>query len=135
MKYKFPLTTLIFTLSLIINAYSQTWYSRANGNWNAIASWSATSGGPAGASVPVAGDTVVIERGFDITVTGTQECDTLTINGAALIINGGSLTVSSGMYVDGNFGKDSKFTMTGGTATFNGDVTCFSDEKNGKIAL
>jgi len=33
------------------------------------------------------------------------------------------------------FGKDSKFTMTGGTATFNGDVTCFSDEKSGKIAL
>jgi len=88
MKYKFHLTTLIFTLSLIINAYSQTWYSRADGLWSATNSWSATSGGPAGASVPVAGDTVVIEGGFNITVTGIQACDSVIIFGD----NGGSNT-------------------------------------------
>ena len=103
---------LTFVFNTVLFAQN-TKYSRANGNWNTIASWSASSGGPADTSVPVAGDTVVIEGGFDITVRVTQACDSVIIFGDT----GGS---------------NSQLIVDGGTATFNGDVTCFSDEKSGK---
>ena len=66
-------------------------YAVANGNWSATATWSATSGGAAGATVPVAGDNVFI-GGFTVTVTGTAACSAVTFTGTS-----GTLTVNSGI--------------------------------------
>ncbi|HMK27570.1 MAG TPA: hypothetical protein VK483_16170, partial [Chitinophagaceae bacterium] len=57
-------------------------YSVANSNWNTTATWSATSGGAAGASVPVAGDNVFIEGGFTVSITANAACATLTVGTA-----------------------------------------------------
>ena len=54
-------------------------FSVATGNWNAISTWSATSGGGSGASVPVAGDVVTVEGGFNVTLTADAACTTLSI--------------------------------------------------------
>ena len=64
------LLTLVLILFSSSNAMAATRYAVANGNWNATSTWSATSGGSSGASVPVAGDIVFIGEGAtDRTVT------------------------------------------------------------------
>lgn len=86
-------------------AVSVTRYAVANGSWNSTSTWSASSGGSAGASVPVAGDIVYIGEGSvarAITIpTGyTANCATLylgsnsynvanslTLSGATSILN------------------------------------------------
>src|SRR5579872_5425241 len=55
------LYVLMLLLSLVaFNGFAATRYAVASGNWNSTAVWSASSGGAAGASVPVAGDIVNI---------------------------------------------------------------------------
>ncbi|MDQ6471271.1 putative Ig domain-containing protein, partial [Flavobacterium sp. LHD-80] len=68
------------------------------GDWNAISTWSATSGGTGGASVPVAGDIVYIQNGHTITVTAAAACGSINFTGASatLTVNSGfTLTVST----------------------------------------
>jgi len=73
-----PFLTLILLLvfTTYVNAASR--YSIATGNWNSTSTWSASSGGSGGASIPVAGDAVIIEGGFTVTVTATALCATVT---------------------------------------------------------
>lgn len=95
-------------------------YSVATGNWNSTATWSATSGGAAGASVPVAGDNVFIEGGFTVTVTAAAACTNLNIaNGSTLIIGAFTLTVSGTTVLNGAL----SITSATGTKTFTGAVT------------
>ena len=54
-------------------------YSVATGNWNATTTWSATSGGVSGASVPVAGDNVFIEGGYTVNVNVASACTNLIL--------------------------------------------------------
>lgn len=70
-------------------------YSVATGNWNSTSTWSATSGGGAGASIPAAGDVVTIERGFTVTVNGTYTCASLQVGspGNQTFITSGAFTV------------------------------------------
>ena len=75
-------------------------YSVASGNWNSASTWSGTSGGASGASVPVAGDNVFIENGYTVTVTANAACANVTFTGtgasATLTINNlCTLTVSA----------------------------------------
>ncbi len=64
MKNFFTLTVQIclFALFLMIGGMSSLYaanrYAVANGNWNSTSTWSKSSGGTSGASVPVAGDNV-----------------------------------------------------------------------------
>ena len=80
-------------------------FSVATGNWNATATWSATSGGAGGASVPVAGDLVFIERGFTVTVTATAACGNIQVGRTGSTTAGaGTLTMNSNiaLSVSGN---------------------------------
>lgn len=95
------ITSLVFLLAGIytINA-QQTRYAVANGNWNATSTWSATSNGTPGASVPVAGDIVFIQRGFTVTVTSNATCANIyfgTSSSATVPGDQGTLTVTTGV--------------------------------------
>lgn len=83
--------------------YAANRYAVANGNWNSTSTWSASSGGSSGASVPVAGDNVYIERGYTVTVTANAACSNLYFS-TATTGNLGTLSVNSGVMltVSGN---------------------------------
>ncbi|MGB8492681.1 MAG: hypothetical protein WCE64_16625, partial [Bacteroidales bacterium] len=90
---------MVFSFS-VFTLFAADRYSVATGNWNSTSTWSGTSGGASGASVPVAGDNVFIERGYTITVTVNAACSNLTFTGvgtsATLTINSFcTLTVSA----------------------------------------
>jgi hypothetical protein len=144
-------TSLLFALFVSFlgasSASAATRYSVATGNWNSTSTWSATSGGPPGASVPAAGDTVTIEGGFtvqmNVAVTQTA-AGSVTVNsgstlsatttgvshtlGALTINSGGTVTLYRNTTVLGatsitgqiNFGSTS---ATVRTMTFTGPVT------------
>ena len=57
----FAIAFVLMNLGLMNRAWGQsTRYAVGNGSWNSTGTWSATSGGASGASVPVAGDIVII---------------------------------------------------------------------------
>lgn len=89
---------------LVIMVIAADRYSVASGNWNSSSTWSATSGGAAGASVPVAGDNVFLENGRTVTVTANAACtnltftsvgatSTLTVNSSVSLTISGTLTL------------------------------------------
>ncbi len=101
---KICLFTLFLTFGGRASLYAANRYAVANGNWNSTSTWSATSGGSSGASVPVNGDNVYIERGYTVTVTANAACSNLyfstptTGNLGTLTVNSGvTLTVSGGV--------------------------------------
>ena len=122
---------LLFILAIlfggIFDGYGATRYSVATGNWNATGTWSATSGGASGASVPLAGDIVYIERGYTVTVNITNAgCANIylgrdasgggtTQTGFLTFATTGSpvLTVSGAVQIGG-----SNSTTSSGTITF-----------------
>ena len=95
-KLKRQNISVIIVLSLLVGlmapfAQAADRYSVATGNWGSTSTWSATSGGSSGASAPVAGDNVYVERGYTVTIAATgAACASLTIGTA----NGtGTLTI------------------------------------------
>lgn len=110
------LTLSVFSLLLLFNySYGATRYSVATGNWNATSTWSATSGGASGASFPVAGDVVIIENNFTVTVTANAACASVTINGS-------STTNGTTQLVIGSSGTARTLTLTS-DITINGGST------------
>jgi len=115
-------SSLIFTIILFLstligtdNLNAATRYSVANGNWNATSTWSASSGGASGASVPVPADDVVIEGNRTVTVTASTFCTNISVSsGSTLALGNLQLTVS------GNFTNNGSFTVGTGTITMNG---------------
>lgn len=91
---------LLFTLASFTQAFAAKRFSVATGDWNSKSTWSARSGGKAGASVPVPGDDVFIERGFTVKVNADAACATISFTNitkasATISISGtNSLTVS-----------------------------------------
>jgi len=110
--------------------HALTRYSVATGNWNATSTWSATSGGSSGASAPVAGDTVIIDAGFTVTVTVDAACATINystgVNGtvSGLTINSGiTLAVSSTFTMERPANNnDSNLTINSGIVTIGGNL-------------
>jgi hypothetical protein len=97
------LLVLLFATLLSSAAFSQR-FSVASGDWNNTSTWSTTSNGVPGASVPVAGDAVTIERGFTVTVTADAACASLQLGGLGAN-NAGNLAFSAGaitLTVSGN---------------------------------
>ena len=94
MKIQLPVRmTFVLTILVLfgtLKVMGATLYSVANGNWNSTSTWSATSGGSSGASVPVAGDDVYLEAGYSVMVTADAACVSITFTGS-----GTTLTVNS----------------------------------------
>ena len=94
---------LLFMLLSVFNAQAANRYAVVTGNWNSTATWSATSGGTGGASVPVAGDAVYIEGGHNVTITANAGCSSVsftTTTATLLNINAGiTLDVSGAVTI------------------------------------
>ena len=112
---------LILAIAGLNSVNAEDRYSVATGNWNTTATWSATSGGSAGASVPVAGDNVSIEGGYTVTVNAnTGALTLLSIASGSQLTTTSAFTVSAttitvnGTYVNGSTG------IITGTMTVNG---------------
>ncbi len=70
-----------FVINITVHASSSR-YSVATGSWNSTTTWSATSKGTPGASVPIAGDLVFIEYGNSVTITADATCASLSFTAA-----------------------------------------------------
>ena len=145
---KLSLLALVALLMSAATASAVAKYSVATGNWNSTATWSLTSGGTAGAAVPVSGDTVIIERGYTVTLnanmattissvtiafgstfvttsTFTVRATTITVNGTYK--NGSTGTITGTMTVNNGGLYQHNFTTAAGTipnATWNTGSTC-----------
>jgi hypothetical protein len=98
-------------------------YAVATGNWNSTSTWSSSSGGSSGASVPGTSDNVYVQGGFTVTINANTTALTLLS-----IASGSTLTVSpnftvsattitvNGTYNNGSTGAITKTTMTFGSA-------------------
>lgn len=119
-------------------AVSNLRYAVASGNWNATSTWAATSGGTAGASVPVAGDIVYIGEGStDRTVTipagYAAACGSLNIGTTGNNTRGtlNFAAANSSLTVDGNLvmnrpnadNETSAVAIGAGSMVVNGSVT------------
>jgi len=105
---------------LSLDSAAATRYSAASGNWNATSTWSTTETGFGGASVPVAGDVVVISGGNTVTVNvANAACGSLQLGST----NGGggagtiAFNASSQLTVSGNV------TLGGGSSARTGTIT------------
>jgi hypothetical protein len=118
--------SVIVLLSLLIafaapSAQAADRYSVATGNWGSTSTWSATSGGSSGASVPVAGDNVYIERTYTVTIAANAACANITIgtaNGAGTLTFKGASSTSYTLTVSGNISiaSNGSFTVTNVTS-------------------
>jgi filamentous hemagglutinin family protein len=106
-------------------------YSVANGNWDSVNTWSATDGGAPGASVPVAGDNAIINRGWTVTVNiANAACSSIQIGGTTggsgngtLTFNAGSQVTVSGTVTIGNGSRRGSINMTNGGTLSAGTFT------------
>ncbi len=118
---KTPISILLILFILPNLVYAQQRFAVANGNWNSTATWSTSSGGAPGASVPVAGDAVTIERNFTVNITADAACASLQLAGTATN-NGGLITFAAGtitLAVSGNIQLgNSGNNQRDGTITF-----------------
>ena len=114
----FIITTFILAEKDIIAADR---YSVASGNWNATSTWSATSGGAPGASVPVAGDNVYIESNHTITVTADAACANITFtgDGSTLIVNSSVTLTVSGTITKNKLNTSNSSSTISGQGTIN----------------
>ena len=112
---------LVWALAFsVVSTFAADRYSVATGNWSAISTWSATSGGAPGASFPVAGDNAFIEGVFTVTITANAACANLSVaNGSVLTIGGFNLTVSGTTALSGTINHSN----VAGTKIFTGLVT------------
>ncbi len=131
-----------FMWALLLAWSGEVWsaarFAVATGNWNVSSTWSATSGGAAGASVPVAGDdvtigetatarTVTIPAGYAAAASSVVLATAAGVNGAkalTLAANTSSLTVSGNLTVNkpGN-NNTNALNVNAGTVTVNGTLT------------
>ncbi|AOC94893.1 hypothetical protein BB050_01767 [Flavobacterium anhuiense] len=84
-------------------ADAANFYSRTSGPWSTASTWSSTPTGGAGTTVPGSGDTVFIQNGHTVTVTGAAQCASITFNGASatLTINSSfNLLVTNGITLE-----------------------------------
>ncbi|MFL5763716.1 MAG: T9SS type A sorting domain-containing protein [Bacteroidia bacterium] len=90
--------------------FSATFYCRANGNWATASTWSVVScSGASAASIPGAGDAVVICAGRTVTMNGNPgACLSLIVNGTAnwtsaftTNVGAGGLTLNTGAVLSG----------------------------------
>ncbi len=93
------------------------WHEATSGNWNVAANWLDTTTG--GAKVPTSADQVSInETGVTVTVSGSENADTLTTAGGTVLdVTAGSLTLAGTSTLSGNL------DLSGGTFTTDAVMT------------
>jgi autotransporter-associated beta strand protein len=110
MEKKFALFTgiLFFLLFAPIFLHAGNFYSIASSNWNLAGTWSASSGGSAGSTVPGATDNVFIENGYSVTTASVSTCNSLSIAaGSTLNVAGFNFTVNGTTSVTGTLNHTS----------------------------
>lgn len=127
----YSISTLAGVLMVILfsgNVFSATYYTRANGNWSDVNSWSTAScGGVAAASVPGAGDDVIITcsgTGRTITVDGNFSCNNLTVgdfaqNATVQITNAANSLTINGILVLNTTNANRTYRLDAGDGTIN----------------
>ncbi|KKS94613.1 MAG: hypothetical protein UV72_C0025G0004 [Candidatus Giovannonibacteria bacterium GW2011_GWB1_43_13] len=106
-------------------------YRVGTGNWNTTASWSTTSGGASGASVPGSADVAIFEATSTASMTLDATVNVLGVqidSGYTGTITQGAVTISVGTsgwtQNDGTFsGSSSAITITNGNFTLNTGTT------------
>ena len=100
---------LLFGVGLLKGANR---YSVATGNWSSITTWASTSGGTAGATIPIAGDIVIIESNYTVTIdNATAVCSSIQLGeknkgaGTLSFYTGSILTVSGNVTLGVSTGK------------------------------
>ncbi|HEY0029576.1 MAG TPA: hypothetical protein VGC65_02365, partial [Bacteroidia bacterium] len=98
MKKSYSLFLSLFLFLLSELSFSATYYSRANGNWNTLSTWSTTScSGALAGTIPGPSDNVIICTGRTITMNGNPaSCLSLTVNGTANWTNTFTTNVGTG---------------------------------------
>jgi len=105
--------TTFLLLLCSLNGFSQTYYPRADGNWNAGATWSTVvCNGQQASSWPT-----TIANNVSLSCARTVTVASSTSNGGALTIAGGTLIINSGTTLN-----VTSLTMLGGTLTVNGTL-------------
>ena len=112
-------------------------FAVATGNFSATSTWSLTSGGAAGASVPDTDQHAIIESGVNVTIDASDEIKSLTVNSGGtltgnasytLTINGeGDVTYGTNGYavnIDGELSTDNtvNLTFTNSSSDYNIDM-------------
>ncbi len=132
-RKKVAIFSLIFLSLFFFNqASAANRFSVATGNWNSTSTWSATSGGASGASIPVASDNVTIEGGYTVTLStsNTANLNSLTISsGAALTTSSNRSITASTFTVNGTYNNGSSGAITA-TITINGTYNHTSNADN-----
>jgi hypothetical protein len=123
------LLVILVSGTLFQDAKASNKYSVTTGNWNSTATWSLTSGGSSGAPVPVAGDAVIIEGGFTVTVNAsTASLTSLTISSGSTLSTTSTFTVSAttitvnGTYINGSTGTLTGTMTVGSSGTYRHNI-------------
>lgn len=96
-------------------------YAVATGNWNATSTWSATDGGGAGASVPVAGDNVFVQAAVTVTLTDNAACTKITLIQGTIDADTFNVDIGTGGFDATTTTSVRAITMGSGTWTCAGD--------------
>ncbi len=115
------LTHKLFLMALamafsVMSVIAANRYSVSSGNWGNPMIWSATSGGPPGASAPGKQDNVFIENSHFVTVTADIECRSLTFTGATATLTVDSpstLTVGNSVTLNNLTNSNSECFLSG----------------------
>ena len=88
------LLLIVVLLPAVFPAAAANRYSVASGDWSNMLTWSSVRGGPPGAGVPTAADTVYIDNGFTVSVDiSSAICYSLTVGqGISGLLNMGRTT-------------------------------------------
>jgi len=80
------ISLLLFFLTILnLPGVGADRYSVANGNWSQTSTWSETSGGAPGASVPGSGDNVFVEGGFTVSMDAAATTSNVSIKNASTL--------------------------------------------------
>ncbi len=117
------LLALLIAVVCHTHLLSATFYSRGTGNWSVAATWSQVAcGGAASATIPAAGDNVIICAGNVVTQDVSASCNWMEIYGTLTINATFTLTITG---CDGGNINGENFTIDGGspgTVTNNGTI-------------
>ena len=84
-------------------------YAVATGNWTDTATWSTSSGGSGGASVPDTDQHAIIESGVNVTINANDEIKSLTVNSSTFLFKPTIKTIAELSYKNRNLIEEKDF--------------------------